>query len=211
MVTTVHLKYFATICLALLILQACQSLSERAPESYIASYQEYPPKVEQFQVCHDVGCENRTLVSLKQADWEKLKGYFQPAAISAKAEREQIRNAVALFEEIVGPLAKTQNDMSRNQSGPRWTDRQLDCVAETINTTTYLLLFQQQGWLRWHTVGFPQHRGFFDLLGPHNTAVIVEKTNGQRYVVDSWFHKNGELPEIVTSEQWAAGYDPDDS
>ena len=205
-----YLKLFALTGMAFLVLQGCQTIGTRKPESYLASYQDYTPAIKRFQVCHDIGCENLTQVSLKHSDWEKLKTYFQPAAISAEAERERIKQAIAAFENVVGPLTKTQHDLSRNQSGVRWADRQLDCVAETVNTTTYLLLLQQQGWLAWHRVGYPQHRGLFDLLGPHNTAVIVEKTSGRKFVVDSWFHDNGELPEIVTSEQWAAGYDPDD-
>ena len=196
------------LVLASALMPACQSVTTRQPSSYIASYQDFPPKPAQFQVCHDVGCQELTIVSLEAGDWQRLRQLFTPQAQSAAAEREQIRRAIALFERITGPLAKTHNDMSRNDMGPQLSDRQLDCVAETVNTTTYLLLFQQQGWLKWHQVGFPQHRGLFSLLGPHNTAVIIEKASGQRYVVDSWFHNNGALPEIVSSELWAAGYDP---
>jgi hypothetical protein len=210
MVAAVHLKSLAVLVMASLVLQGCQSIESRKPERYLASYQDYTPAVKRFQVCHDVGCENLTHVSLRHSDWQKLKAYFRPTPVSAKAERERIGQAIAMFENIVGPLTNTQHDVSRNQPGVRWTDHQLDCVAETVNTTTYLLLLQQQGWLAWHSVGHPQHRGLFDLLGPHNTAVIVEKASGDKFVVDSWFHDNGQPPEIVTSEQWAAGYDPDD-
>lgn len=199
------------LVLASVLMSACQSVATRPPASYIASFQDFPPEPAQFQVCHDMGCEELTNVSLEAEDWYGLRQLFTPQAQSALAEREQIRQAVALFERITGPLAKTHNDMSRNAAGPSLADRQLDCVAETVNTTTYLLLFQQQGLLKWHQVGFPQHRGLFDLLGPHNTAVIIEKASGQRYVVDSWFHNNGALPEIVSSELWAAGYDPAES
>ena len=59
-------------------------------------------------------------------------------------------------------------------------------------------------------VGFPRHRGWFSLLAPHNTAVVIEKATGKEFVVDSWFHKNGELPEVVSVDQWLSGYDPDD-
>ena len=199
------------LVLASVLMPACQSVTTRPPSSYIASYQDFPPEPGQFQVCHDMGCEGLTEVSLEAADWHRLRQLFSPQAQSASAEREQIRRAVALFERITGPLAKTHNDVSRNAAGPSLADRQLDCVAETVNTTTYLLLFQQQGWLRWHQVGFPQHRGLFSLLGPHNTAVIVEEASGQRYVVDTWFHNNGALPETVPSQLWAAGYDPAES
>ena len=205
-----NLKHLILLAIMMPAIVACNSISKRPPGSYLASYQDFPPQVSGFQVCHDDGCENLTAVQLSDDDWQQLYAQFKPAADTPHHEREQIRQAIALFERIAGPLTRTENDARRNDSGERWADRQRDCVAETVNTTTYLLLFQQQGWLRWHVVGFPQPRGFFSLLGPHNTAVVVERGSGKKYVVDSWFHRNGALPEIVSSEQWAAGYDPED-
>ena len=49
---------------------ACNSISKRPPGSYLASYQDFPPQVSGFQVCHDVGCENLTAVQLSDDDWQ---------------------------------------------------------------------------------------------------------------------------------------------
>ena len=196
----------------LVVLAGCQALSSTRPESYIAHYQDYPPQVERFQVCHDVDCKNLTPITLDNTAWSKLHDPFKQPAASASQEREQIKSAVALFEEIVGPIAKTASDQPRNDSGG-WgnTDRQLDCVAETINTTTYLMLLEQQGWVKWHRTSFPKHRGLFTLHAPHNTAVLKEKASGREYAVDSWFHANGKRPEVVPIEQWSSGFDPGDT
>jgi len=202
-------KLYIGIILALVMLTGCQGLNPAKPEIYIAHYQDFPPEVKHFQVCHDVDCLNLTSVTLDKAAWQNLGDNFSVSGKSAEAERNQISAAIALFEEITAPIAKTQTDLARNDSGSVG-DRQLDCIAETVNTTTYLMLFEQQGWLKWHQVGFPKHRGLFTLQAPHNAAVIVEEATGREYVVDSWFHKNGEQPEIVTADQWSAGYDPDD-
>ena len=209
MVTERYLKTISGLCVTLAVLAGCQTYySTRPPESYIASYQDFQPEINRFQVCHDVDCENMTAVSLDEMGWQQLGKSFSVNANSAVQEREQIKSAIALFEEITGPMAKTDNDQARNTSG-RWGDRQLDCIAETVNTTTYLLLLRQNGWLKWHDVGLPRHRGLFSLMAPHNTAVIREKQTGREFVVDSWFHKNGSAPEIVPLEQWLSGYDPD--
>jgi len=208
MVSQFHLISRAGLLLVLAVLAGCQSLSSVKPGNYIANYQDYPPQLERFQVCNNVHCEQLTSVTLDQEDWRRLGSHFSVKVESPEAERRQIKSAIALFEEIAGPITKTQHDLARNDN--KWGDRQLDCIAETVNTTTYLMLFDQQGWLKWHRVGFPRHRGLFSLQAPHNTAVIVEKASGREYVVDSWFHKNGEQPEIVPAAQWSAGYDPDE-
>lgn len=192
----------------LLVLSACQTFSIRDAGQYLILYQDFPPKTEKFQVCHDVGCENLTPVSLKAEHWQSLAEIFRQAAASPAQERRQIASAVARFEKLVGPYAGTMNDQRRNQGAMR-PDAQLDCIAETVNTTTYLTLFKEQGWLRWHQVSLPRHRGLFTLQAPHNTAVLLEKGSGKEYVVDTWFHANGEPPEIVPVEVWLAGYDPD--
>ncbi len=195
------------LILLLAVLAGCQSSSTR-PASYIAYYQDYPPGVEQFQVCSDVECTQRTSVTLDQENWRRLGNSFSEKAGSPEAERHQIKSAIALFEDIAGPITNTQYDQPGNDI--RLGQRQLDCIAETVNTTTYLMLFEQQGWLKRHRVGSPKHRGLFTLQAPHNAALIVEKASGREYVVDSWFHKNGEPPEIVPAEKWSAGYAPDD-
>lgn len=190
------------------VLTGCQTSTMLGPESYLAHHHDYMPEVKRFPVCHDMDCDNSTPVTLDKSTWIKLGKYFSVVPVSAAAERRQISLAIAMFEKVTGPIAETQFDQARNSlSG--WSDRQLDCIAETVNTTTYLLLLQQQGWLKWHTVGYPKHRGFITLHAPHNAAVITEKATGNEYVVDSWFHKNGEQPEIVTVKQWSNGYDPD--
>jgi hypothetical protein len=37
---------------------------------------------------------------------------------------------------------------------------------------------------------------------PHRTAVIQQKSTGQRFAVDSWTYANGENPAVVEVEKW---------
>ena len=56
---------------------------------------------------------------------------------------------------------------------------QMDCLDETANTTSLLLVLQDQGLLTHHVVEYPESRGFFlDGRYPHFTAVIAEKRTG---------------------------------
>jgi len=83
----------------------------------------------------------------------------------------------------------------------------LDCIAESINTTTYLNLIENDGLLRWHRVGDRQQRNP-SWFSYHWTAVIEEHNSRQRYAVDSWYLANAEPPAVMLMEQWLRGHNP---
>jgi hypothetical protein len=78
---------------------------------------------------------------------------------------------------------------------------QLDCIAESINTMTYLMLLQQDGLLVRHRVLQRRKRNpwFVDV---HWTAVIEDTSDQQHYAVDSWILGNGKPPVIQKLEDW---------
>ncbi len=112
------------------------------------------------------------------------------------------------MEQLVAHQAGTQDDQAGPSGAFRGT-RQLDCIAETTNTTAYLLLLQERGLIQRHSPRYPQHRGFMHGQLPHNTAVMEDLETGERYAVDSYFHANGKRPEIVPVAAWIAGFKPD--
>lgn len=142
---------------------------------------------------------------LNASDWSKIAGVFQPIANDGSEERLQVARAVALIESVVSAQAGTADDQPQYKGAFRNT-RQLDCVAESANTTAMLMLLQDEGLLRLHTIRYPRHRGFIQGLFPHNTAVIQEISSGDRYAVDSFYHASGMRPEIVPLQQWLAGF-----
>jgi hypothetical protein len=178
------------------------------PEHYVAIYFDQPVTTERFRVCNSPGCEQHVAVRFSADQWQQLLDLMQPPASSASEERKKVQEAVALFEQLVTPWTQTQNDKARNGWGRGAP--QLDCIAETVNTTTYLMLLQQQDLLKWHEVAEPRHRGFLTFVGPHNTAVLKEKQTGKEYAIDSWFHANGMKPEVVEINHWIGGFDPDE-
>lgn len=186
-------------------LVAC--VSSAGPHDYLRQYDAIPKSSTRFTVCNLAGCEETTEVRLSRQDWRTLEKVFSPPPHNSHQERERIARAVAVFEQLTGEQAATYDDQAGSQGVFR-TTRQLDCVAETANTTVYLLLLQQQGLLRWHTAEYPGHRGLIDLQAPHNTAVIVDLGNRERFAVDAYFHANGEAPEVVPIDVWSAGYKP---
>jgi hypothetical protein len=79
----------------------------------------------------------------------------------------------------------------------------MDCVDETTNTTSLLLVLQDQGWLAHHRVERPQSRGLFiDGRYPHVTAIIAEKRTGREWAVDPWTRAPGQRPDILPLDRW---------
>jgi hypothetical protein len=155
-----------------------------------------------FTVCTDFHCETKSMVSLSDAQWGQLQTVFQTESTPA-FERENIRKAIAMFEKIVGYKTGTWHDLGMNyqESGQ---PGELDCISESINTTTYLGLLQSEGLLRWHEIEKRQQRRLW-IFGVHWAAVIRDKSNGARYAVDSWRLDNGEPPYVQRLELWLSG------
>ena len=77
----------------------------------------------------------------------------------------------------------------------------MDCIDESVNTTSYLRLFETFGGLRWHRVSGRVVRSpyVFDL---HWAGQLVERATQQHYAVDSWYLDNGGLPYIQPLDEW---------
>ncbi len=157
---------------------------------------------ETFFSCTDYHCDEGQDVSLGEDQWREIRQLFERTS-SAADERRQIRQAIALFEQWVGQLTGTWRDLAKNAKGAGQPG-QLDCISESMNTTTYLQQLSDAGLLRWH--GVEERRVRHPLIfNVHWTAVIRDDTTGIRYAVDSWFLDNGEPPFIQPLDQWLSG------
>jgi hypothetical protein len=161
-----------------------------------------PPMV---KACTNFGCKHQAEVALSDEQWQQLQRLFAAHPPSPEQERQRIGEAIAWIETWVGSNTGTSADRAGNAAAGE--PGQLDCIAESLNTTAYLQLLAQQGWLRWHQVGERVKRSplIFDV---HWTAVIVENASGQAFAVDSWFFDNGRPPYIQPLEDWKRKRDP---
>ncbi|MEM7792178.1 MAG: hypothetical protein AAF546_12310 [Verrucomicrobiota bacterium] len=193
--------YLSVLVTSCMLVSGCFSMS---PEKYLRHYDIRPPAVDDFETCASVGCKRRSNLSYTQEEWQRISALFIPEATNAALEREQIRLAIALMEQINGQKNNTHSDNPRNQLlGANGS--QLDCIAETVNTTVGLIIMRQEGLIRFHEIGHPEHRGFAQFKLPHNTATVIERETGIGYAIDSWIRANGELPEVSLVDEWKAG------
>ncbi len=171
------------------------------------------PSLHDFSVCTGGGCAEVQEVSLSEEEWQNVVRVFSVTdtrPLTAEVEREQIAQAIGVFESIVGVKTSTATDRA-GTFGNSGYPGQLDCNDEAINSTTYMRLMHQSGLIRFHEIEDTRTRNFFFTGWPHSTAVIREVATGERYAVDSWFYDNGFPATIVPFAVWKAGYIPEDS
>lgn len=192
-----------------LCLSACVSQDFKTYDRYLASKHLPPVTVEEFPHCQNYGCPIYKLVSLNPKSWEEIGKIFTPASQSAEEERSRLGQAVGLFERKVGPLTGTDVDVG--DTFKKTGDGQLDCVDESTNTTIYLDLLRQKGWLKFHAIEQPHIR--LPITGGgywiHQTAVIRDLRTNELYAVDSWFDDNGSPAYVVPFESWRTGWKPE--
>lgn len=155
-------------------------------------------------VCYDFGCKSRTVVRLTPEEWQSVTGWFNPVAETAQQERHQIKQAIGWMEVLIGRYTPTHKDLAFSLP-PQDEFRHLfpgqqDCIDESVNTTIYLELLEQEGLLAHHEVVEPAYRQ--SLFDQHWASQIRESKTGEQYVVDSWFRPNGHVPAIQHSEKW---------
>ena len=153
-----------------------------------------------FKACYSYSCSRAATVKLSRSQWRKVRKFFIPRAKNPAIERQRISKAIGLMETYVGKKTGTSADKGRNRATGEFG--QLDCIAESTNTTTYLKLFEKKRWLKWHKVKARAKRRPF-IFDTHWSAVIQEKKKGGKlYVVDSWFRDNGKPAHIQLLRDW---------
>jgi hypothetical protein len=151
-------------------------------------------------VCHGFGCAYQTPIQFRAGDLAQIKK-FLAGAEDAVDERRGLAAAVAWFERRVAAEAGTATAKARAGLGHAGDPSQFDCLDKTSNTIGLLLVVAQIGLLRFHVIDAPESRGGLAGL-PHTSAVVRERGNGQKWVIDGWTHNNGEYPDIMTLERW---------
>jgi len=192
------------------VLAACGTPSASSVTSYgwIEERGNPKPTLESFTVCHDYGCASRTAVKLAPEEWQEVRDQFKGEAKDAADERARIAKAVALLEVLAGKRAGTLNDKGGTLNSIALPGQQ-DCVDEAVNTTTYLVLLEQDGLIKRHKAQSVAWRGtLFGKVLPHVTPVMADTGSGELWAVDSSFYDNGKEPTIMPLKDWLAGWEP---
>lgn len=174
-------------------------------DNYLYRHAVAEPGQDEMTVCHGYRCQFRTRITLEQDVLQRLDGLFGKPALSAAEERGRIVLAVALLEQHVGSINGTSAD-SPGYTGRGGDPTQLDCVDESTNGTVYISLLQNRNLLQWHRVRAPVSRGhIIDLRWYHQGTMLADLSSGEKFVLDTWFRRNGEPGYLLPLAEWQAG------
>lgn len=204
------MKRFGTL-LAAFVLTGCAGNHL----DYLRMHNIPPPTPENFIHCYNYGCQKRFLVALPETTQTRLQKLFTPPSRTEEEERKRISKAIQIFEQDIGALTGTENDKFgtfelylRDDSNTQ--QFQQDCIDESTNTTIYLTLLYDMGYLEFHRpVNAATRQPFLSGGGWwHQTAVIMNEQTGEKYAVDSWFRDNGHPAAVVPLKEWKDGWRP---
>jgi hypothetical protein len=163
----------------------------------------YPPSAASMTVCYGFVCRRREILSFTPGDRSTLTRLLAAGRASAAAERAAVQQAVIWFDRRMGPILGTNKRVANADVRAMDDKHNYDCWDTTRNTTSLLLVLQEWGLFKFHTVGDPHYRGNpLALQLPHNTAVLVERATKIEWVVDMWPRGYAQPPDVMTLVQW---------
>lgn len=178
-------------------------MSREVAELY-TSVSIYPPNAGSMTVCYGFVCRRRHIFDFTTADRAALGKIMQAGKASAVAERAAVQKAVIWWDRRIGPVLGTDKRIA-NADFRYFDDKHnFDCWDTTRNVTSLLLIMQDWGMLKHHSVGNPHYRGnALVLQTPHNTAVLRESASGIDWTVDMWTQAYAQPPAVMPVTQWA--------
>jgi len=161
----------------------------------------------EFRICYNWSCSETAPIELSDEQLRVVRGLFSEAN-NASAERLAISSALGGLAVFAAQQSPTGADRGGN-----WDDQnvngRMDCIDHSTNTTTYLQLIQNQGWLKFHRARERVKRVRFAGISEHWAGRIDEIKTSESFAVDSWFFDSGHPAVIYPLNDWLSGKSPD--
>lgn len=181
---------------------SAMQLSPQQAELY-TSVSINPPSSSEMTICYGFVCRRRATLDFSAADRKSLTQILAAGKASPAAERAAVQKAVVWFDRRVGPMLGTTARVAHADIRSGADAGNFDCWDSTRNVSSFLLVLQEWGLLKHHTVGNPRYRGNILVMQlPHNTAVLTENTSRVEWVVDMWTTRYAQPPDVMLVEQW---------
>lgn len=162
-----------------------------------------PPNASSMTVCYGFVCRRRAVLDFTPGDRRALTKILAAGKASPAAERAAVQKAVVWFDRRMGPVIGTSVRVARADIGKQADATNFDCWDTTRNVSSLLLVLQDWGLLKHHSVGNPRYRGnMLAFQGPHNTAVLVENASRIEWAVDMWTTRYSQPPDVMLVEKW---------
>ena len=126
------------------------------PQQHVAEFHVAPPDCNAVEVCHAYTCQMKSTFYFHPKDIAEIAAMMKKTkrADTPFEERRAIAYAMGLIETKVGAKLGI-NDRAGMEFGGSGDPTQEDCVDEATKTTSFLLVLQTHGLIKYHTVGTP--------------------------------------------------------
>jgi len=197
------LLFISTIASIAAIALSPGAMAAQPAQSWFTEQGYVPPSGNRIIACHGYGCSRRVALAMDVSWFNRASVLLRRGRGSPEAERQAIGEVVRIYTAHLAREFGGEPDRPGSPPQMSGVHGQMDCIDETANTTSLLLILQEQGLLAHHQVERPQSRGLFiDGRYPHVTAIITEKRTGREWAVDPWRKAPGQQPEILPLVQW---------
>jgi hypothetical protein len=195
---------FGALLAALLGVSTAKAVEISSAIAYLySSVSIYPPSATSMTVCYGFVCRRREILDFSAGDRAAITQIMAAGRASAAAERAAVQKVVVWFDRRMGPILGTNKRVAKADFRYFDDKHNYDCWDTTRNTTSLLLVLQEWGLFKHHTVGDPRYRGnTLVLQTPHNTAVLVERATKVEWVVDLWPRGYLQPPDVMTVQKW---------
>src|SRR5258708_35654502 len=119
----------------------------------------YPPSAQRMTVCYGFVCPRREILDFTAGDRSALTEILAAGRRSAAPERAAVQKAVIWFDRRMGPAIGTEKRVAKADFRCFDDKHNFDCWDTTRNTTSLLLVLQEWGRFKYHTVGDPHYLG----------------------------------------------------
>ena len=160
---------------------------------------------EDVPICFNYACAKVAVVRYEEAELEPV-GRMLAGASDAAAERSALAEAVARMYAIAASRTPIFRDRGENFDDDEVNDGRMDCIDHSTNTSSFLHLIEERGWLRHH--GVMQRLRRFLFLQEHWAGRIAERASGQQFTVDTWYFPPGQPAVVQPVAEWLQGRRP---
>ncbi len=182
----------------MLLLAGCTSAQNTSTLS--ANYAA-PAKL--IKLCSGFGCAIEEKFSFNAEDNEVLRQIMGKNTQSPADERASIALAIGEMEKMTRNKLRFRPDQAKANARYNGIRGQMDCVDESLNTTSYLFHLKSLGLLKHHNPDkhFAERGLIIDGRYPHKSATMRD-ASGKRWTVDSWYRENGQSAQIMEYAKW---------
>lgn len=160
-----------------------------------------------LEVCFNYGCQSTQTVVYAPSQMLSLHSALD-GSVDAADERGRLQYVLARMYRWAGE----QSPIHVDRAGDFLDDEaygRMDCIDHARTTDRMLHALQAAGALKFHRVVDIQRRTSWVIM-QHFSAAIEDRSDGQRYAVDTWFRDHAEPAVVMDLNRWKGGGYPDE-